>query len=42
MLISEKYDYVGRLLKPGEQPQDYSDSEDEQSDDKSAEEKKAD
>lgn len=28
--FSEKYDYVGRLLKPGEQPRDYSDTEDEQ------------
>ena len=32
--IAEKYDYVGRLLKPGEQPRDYSsDTEDEQQDD---------
>ena len=32
--FSEKYDYVGRLLKPGEQPRDYSsDTEDEQQDD---------
>lgn len=28
ILISEKYDYVGRLLKPGEQPNNYSDEED--------------
>lgn len=26
----EKYDFVGRLLKPGEQPTNYSDEEDEQ------------
>jgi membrane-associated progesterone receptor component len=32
-LFPEKYDYVGRLLKPGEQPRDYSDTEDEQGDD---------
>lgn len=25
----EKYDYVGRLLKPGEAPTNYSDEEDE-------------
>ncbi|XP_045203961.2 membrane-associated progesterone receptor component 1-like [Mercenaria mercenaria] len=30
MQFTEKYDYVGRLLKPGEQPRDYSDTEDEQ------------
>ncbi len=29
VLFAEKYDYVGRLLKPGDQPQDYSDTEDE-------------
>lgn len=40
--ISEKYDYVGRLLKPGEQPRDYSDTEDEQTGDKSSEGKKKD
>lgn len=34
MQFTEKYDYVGRLLKPGEQPRDYSsDTEDEQQDD---------
>lgn len=27
--FSEKYDLVGRLLKPGEQPTNYSDEEDE-------------
>lgn len=25
--ISEKYDYIGKLLKPGEAPTDYSDEE---------------
>lgn len=33
MQFTEKYDYVGRLLKPGEQPRDYTDTEDEQSED---------
>ena len=28
-IFSEKYDYIGRLLKPGEQPQDYTDTEEE-------------
>lgn len=28
-IVIEKYDYVGRLLKPGEQPTNYSDEEDE-------------
>uniref|UniRef100_T1IQC1 Cytochrome b5 heme-binding domain-containing protein n=1 Tax=Strigamia maritima TaxID=126957 RepID=T1IQC1_STRMM len=28
MQFKEKYDYVGRLLKPGEEPNDYSDDED--------------
>lgn len=27
--FSEKYDYVGRLLKPGEAPNNYSDEEEE-------------
>jgi len=43
--LSEKYDYIGRLLKPGEQPRDYTDTEDEQSEeqkDKTEEEKKSD
>ena len=31
--VPEKYDYVGRLLKPGEQPRDYTDTEDEQGED---------
>jgi len=31
MQFTEKYDYVGRLLKPGEQAQDYSDTEEEHS-----------
>lgn len=29
--ISEKYEYVGRLLRPGEEPNSYSDEEDESS-----------
>jgi len=29
--FKEKYDYVGRLLKPGEKPTEYSDTEDESS-----------
>ncbi|GAB6027260.1 hypothetical protein CHUAL_001545 [Chamberlinius hualienensis] len=31
MQFSEKYDYVGRLLKPGEEPAEYSDEEDQSS-----------
>lgn len=27
--FTEKYDYVGRLLRPGEKPTNYSDEEDE-------------
>ena len=27
----EKYDYIGKLLKPGEQPTEYTDTEEEQS-----------
>lgn len=27
-LLSEKYEYIGKLLKPGEQPTEYSDEED--------------
>ena len=38
LFVSEKYEYVGRLLKPGEQPRDYSsDTEDEQPEDSSKE-----
>ncbi|ERL94417.1 membrane-associated progesterone receptor component 1 [Dendroctonus ponderosae] len=33
--FNEKYDYVGRLLKPGEQPNNYSDEEDESNTEKS-------
>ena len=29
--ISERYEYVGKLLKPGETPTNYSDEEDESS-----------
>lgn len=28
LLLSEKYDYVGRLLKPGDEPSEYTDEED--------------
>lgn len=28
LYLSEKYDYVGRLLKPGEEPSEYTDEED--------------
>ena len=31
LYLTEKYDHVGRLLKPGEEPRDYSDTEDEPS-----------
>jgi len=31
VLIVEKYDHVGRLLKPGEEPTDYTDTEEEHS-----------
>lgn len=27
-LLTEKYEYVGRLLKPGEEPSEYTDEED--------------
>lgn len=27
-LCTEKYDYVGRLLKPGDEPSEYTDEED--------------
>lgn len=42
MQFKEKYDFVGRLLKPGEQPTNYSDEEDEpgSSEDKSGGEEK--
>lgn len=30
--ISEKYDLVGKLLKPGEEPTNYSDEEPEETD----------
>lgn len=29
MKFSEKYEYVGRLLRPGEEPSSYSDEEEE-------------
>lgn len=28
MQFKDKYDYVGRLLKPGEEPSEYTDEED--------------
>ncbi|XP_050307934.1 membrane-associated progesterone receptor component 1-like [Anthonomus grandis grandis] len=36
--FNEKYEYVGRLLKPGEQPNNYSDEEDESNTEKSKDE----
>lgn len=30
MMFSEKYDLVGRLLRPGEEPTNYSDEEEEE------------
>ncbi len=30
--IAEKYDYVGKLLRPGEEPTEYTDTEEEQHD----------
>ncbi|KAK3099425.1 hypothetical protein FSP39_004154 [Pinctada imbricata] len=43
MQFTEKYDYVGRLLKPGEQPREYTDTEEESTDDRKSEtEKKTD
>jgi membrane-associated progesterone receptor component len=41
LLFSEKYVYIGKLLKPGEQPTDYTDTEDEGGDDKKPADKKA-
>ena len=40
LFFTDKYDYVGRLIKPGEVPREYTDTEDEHSEDKSNEEKK--
>ena len=31
IFISEKYDLIGRLLRPGEEPADYTDTEEEHS-----------
>jgi membrane-associated progesterone receptor component len=39
-VFTEKYDYVGRLLKPGEEPTNYSDEEEEGSQQESAEKSK--
>jgi membrane-associated progesterone receptor component len=39
-VFAEKYDYVGRLLKPGEEPTNYSDEEEEGSQQESAEKPK--
>lgn len=40
MQFKDKYDYVGRLLKPGEEPNNYSDEEEEGSQQESAEKSK--
>nr|KAG5701778.1 hypothetical protein BaRGS_000768 [Batillaria attramentaria] len=42
MQFTEKYHYVGKLLKPGEQPTDYTDTEDEGGDDRKQGDKKSD
>lgn len=39
-VFADKYDYVGRLLKPGEEPNNYSDEEEEGSQQESAEKSK--
>lgn len=39
-VFADKYDYVGRLLKPGEEPNNYSDEEEEGSQQESAEKPK--
>ncbi|MCL4143202.1 UNVERIFIED_CONTAM: hypothetical protein GTU68_020379 [Idotea baltica] len=36
MQFNEKYDYIGKFLKPGEEPAEYSDDEDSKDKDKSA------
>lgn len=41
-LSLEKYIYIGKLLKPGEQPTDYTDTEDEGTEDRRQGDKKAD
>jgi membrane-associated progesterone receptor component len=40
LVFADKYDYVGRLLKPGEEPTNYSDEEEEGSQQESAEKSK--
>lgn len=41
MQFTEKYDYIGKLLRPGEEPRDYTDTEEEPSaDDKKEQDKK--
>jgi len=42
MQFTEKYDFIGRLLKPGEEPREYSDTEDDQSTHDSTEKSKDD
>lgn len=37
--VVEKYDYVGQLLKPGEVPHEYTDTEDENAEKSEAEKK---
>jgi len=39
-VFSEKYDYVGRLLRPGEEPTNYSEEEEEGSQQEPAEKPK--
>ncbi|PVD34240.1 hypothetical protein C0Q70_05508 [Pomacea canaliculata] len=41
MQFTEKYVYIGKLLKPGEQPADYTDTEDEGSDERRQADKKS-
>lgn len=42
MQFTEKYCYIGKLLKPGEQPADYTDTEDEGGEDRKQADKKTD
>lgn len=40
--LTEKYEYVGRLLKPGEEPASYSDEEDDNQQDSNTSNKSSD
>lgn len=40
--LTEKYEYVGRLLKPGEEPASYSDEEDDNQQDSNTSNKSTD